>query len=115
MTYCNFRWEAPLIRTILYLNAIPGKGPDIAALFDRQKILERACRIEGCLNCELQVNANQPDQLIATASWTSLEAYSIWTSSGGRAEDVAELAQMLIDGELRPAAIYQTIDTGVSS
>lgn len=100
-----------MIRTILYFKAKPGLARDVANFFKQREIPARSLAMPGCLHVELGIAAPDGDEVVATALWASREAYEGWLASGGRANDVADLSLMLVDGPdaIGSAAIFEVL------
>jgi quinol monooxygenase YgiN len=100
-----------MIRSVLRLKPKAGRHHDVVNLFERRRILARSLAIPGCLGGELGVAAPGNEEILATALWASYSAYEGWLASEGRANDVAELMPMLVDGPdaISPTAIFEIV------
>ena len=69
-----------MVRSVLSLRAQPGRGAEVVALFEELGILREASVVPGFVAAELQAVADDPDELLVTATWRSAAAYAM--SSG---------------------------------
>jgi quinol monooxygenase YgiN len=86
-----------MVRSVLVLHALPGRREDVTALFDRLQILREASAIPGFLGAELDASADDPDELLVTATWESGAAYGAWLESPVRERMRAPLEMLLAE------------------
>jgi quinol monooxygenase YgiN len=91
----------------LVLRARPGRRDDIVALFERLRVLERASEVDGFRDGQLHVAADEPDELLVTASWEDAAAYGRWLESPVREAMRPEL-EVLLAAEPTPR-VYEVV------
>jgi len=82
---------------MLALRAKPGHRDEVVALFERLEILHEASAVPGFVSAELQVAADNPDDLLVTATWESASAYDAWLESPVRERMRPELDELLAE------------------
>jgi quinol monooxygenase YgiN len=97
-----------MVRSVLVLRARPGRRDDVTALFDQLGILREASTLPGFLAVELDWSADDPDELLVTASWESAASYDAWLESPVRERMRAPLEALLAE---RPQPrVYERVD-----
>jgi heme-degrading monooxygenase HmoA len=98
-----------MVRSVLSLRAQPGRGAEVVALFEELGILREASIVPGFVAAELQAVADDPDELLVTATWRSAAAYDAWLES-----PVRELMRPALEALLeRPPVprVYELVQT----
>jgi quinol monooxygenase YgiN len=95
---------------MLALRAKPGHRDEVVALFERLEILREASAVPGFVSAELHVAADNPDDLLVTATWESASAYDAWLESPVRERMRPELEELLAEA---PTAgrVYDIVQT----
>src|SRR5207247_11187367 len=75
---CGRSSSSSMVRSILSLRAQPGRGAEGVPLFEELGILREASVVPGFVAAELQAVADDPDELLVTATWRSAAAYDAW-------------------------------------
>jgi quinol monooxygenase YgiN len=95
---------------MLALRAKPGRRDEVVALFERLEVLREAGAVSGFVSAELQIAADDADDLLVTATWESAAAYDAWLDSPVRERMRPALEELLAES---PAAgrVYDIIQT----
>ena len=97
-----------MVRSVLVLRARFGRRGEVTALFERLGILHEASTIPGFLGVELDLSADEPDELLVTATWESGTAYEAWLESPVRERMRAPLEELL--AEKPTPRVYECLD-----
>jgi heme-degrading monooxygenase HmoA len=81
----------------------------VVALFARLGILSEASRVPGFVAAELQVPADDSDELLVMALWETAAAYDAWLESPVREQMRPALEELLAES---PAAgrVYEIVE-----
>ena len=70
-----------MIRTVLTLSPRPGRTRAVVDLFERERVIEHALTVDGCLGVEVWEGRGQ---LLVVASWDTADAYQAWLDHPAR-------------------------------
>ena len=76
---------------LLELTAKPGTGPEV--LEDLREVLPQTRDKDGCLNVDVTVNDDNPDNILLVMRWASrrhYETYRAWRDASGVVSQFAE-------------------------
>lgn len=84
-----------MVRSVLALRAKPSRRDEVVALFERLAVLREASAVPGFVSAELQIAADDSDELLVTATWESAAAYDAWLTSPVRERMRPALEELL--------------------
>jgi heme-degrading monooxygenase HmoA len=83
-----------VIRSIVRLHAIAGRGDELLALVDAMGLRARLGEDRGLISAELLCAVDDPDELLLVSDWASVDQLERWVAGplpGGFADRAAEL------------------------
>jgi heme-degrading monooxygenase HmoA len=99
-------------KSVLTLQALPGRRDDVLEVFARLDILRRSLRQDGAIDTTLTASLADEDLVRVISSWESPEAYQGWLDNPDRAEITAELYPLL--AVPADAGTYRIVDSATA-
>lgn len=96
------------VRSVLFLQAKPGRRDDLVAAFRRLDVPGNAMLQEGCLSVEVHVPPDEDGPMLVTALWTHRAAYDGWLANPWREYSGKEIEPFL-DSEYQGGGIVYDI------
>jgi heme-degrading monooxygenase HmoA len=67
-----------MTRSLLFLHARPGRGPELLRILERLGVLAMASEQPGFLGVEVAASVDDEDDIVIVGSWASQEHYERW-------------------------------------
>lgn len=96
------------VRSVLYLQAKPGRRGDLVETFRRIDVPGHALLQEGCLSVEVHVPPDKDGPMLVTALWTHRAAYDGWLANPWR-EYSGQQIEPFLDSEYEGGGIVYDI------
>lgn len=92
-----------MIISVLPFELKQGRRQEFESVFDKNQILERAIRVQGCEQLFIASESGNPDKVFVVGLWEDQEAYQRWMDHPERGIGADELLE-LVSGGFDPAA-----------
>jgi quinol monooxygenase YgiN len=84
-----------MTRSMLFLHARPGSGPELLRVLERLGVLAVASGQAGFLGVEVAASVDDEDELVIVESWSSRELYERWSAGPVAARWLDEIQGLL--------------------